>query len=112
MDYALTNLNSRELSTLEAIKNAVVNDNKFLVNEAILEDFIKDLRGKTDATKESYYKGAKNFINFCEARGIQEVEERDITNYYNYLISRIGKPKKDNRRNRKIFLYDKALQVR
>lgn len=90
MDYTLATLNNKELSTLEAIKNAVVNDNKFLVNDAILEDFVKNLRGKSKATIESYYKGAKNFIDFCEKRGIQEVEERDITNYYNYLVSRIG----------------------
>ena len=83
MDLAI--LNNKELSTLEAIKNAVVNDNKFLVNETILEDFINSLRRCTDATKESYYKGAKQFINFCEKRGIQEVEEQDITNYYNFL---------------------------
>ncbi len=93
MDYTLDTLNNRSLSTLEAIKNAVVNDNKLLVNDAILEDFIKSLRGKTDATKESYYKGAKYFMSYCYKNGIEEVEEKDITNYYNYLISKIGKEK-------------------
>lgn len=96
MDYAITNFKSREIDYLEAIKKAVVKDNKFLVNEAILEDFIKDLRGKTNATKESYYKGAKYFISYCNSRGIDKVEERDITNYYNYLVSRIGKPKNED----------------
>ena len=65
MDYALTQPKTLELETLEEIKKALINDKKFYANEEILEDFIKSLRNVTEATKESYYKGAKQFISYC-----------------------------------------------
>ena len=95
MDYAITDYKRKDLEYLEAIKNAIVKDKRLLVNEEILDGFIKDLRGKTEATKQSYYKGAKHFLDYCSKRGIEKVEDADITNYYNYLISRIGKPKNE-----------------
>lgn len=85
MDYALTQPKTLELETLEEIKKALINDKKFYANEEILEDFIKSLRNVTEATKESYYKGAKQFISYCYEHNIEAVEEQDITNYFNYI---------------------------
>lgn len=84
MDYALE-LKKYETSTLEEIKNALINNKKFEVNEEILQSFISSLRGRTEATKETYYKGAKHFINYCLEHNIEEVTEEDITSYINYL---------------------------
>ena len=85
MDYALANINGLQMNTLEEIKNALINDKKFYASEEVLDDFIKSLRGVTDATKESYYKGAKQFIEYCYKHNIEEVEEQDITNYFNFI---------------------------
>lgn len=90
MDYALTNNN-----LLEALKNLTIKENTFIVNEEVLDDFIKSLRGTTEATKEDYYKGAKNFIEYCKENGINEATEETITSYYNSLVARIGKPKEE-----------------
>lgn len=88
MDYALTNNN-----ILEALNKALVKETNLIIGDDLLEDFIASLRGTTEATKESYYKGAKCFIEYCKERGIEEATETTITNYYNFLIGRIGKPK-------------------
>lgn len=87
MDLALTNFSSVGLKALEDIKKAVVNEKKFLVNEEILEEFIRSLRKKTEATKETYLKGARHFVAYCLDHNIEEVEEQDITNYVNWLYS-------------------------
>ena len=84
MDYTLK-LKNYEANTLEEIKNALINNKKFEVNEEILQSFIKSLRGRTEATKETYYKGAKHFITYCIEHNIEQVTEEDITSYINYL---------------------------
>lgn len=87
MDYALTNYTSKELQAIEELRTALVNEKKFLVNEEILDAFINSLRKKTQATKDSYLKGAKHFIKYCYDHNIEAVEEQDITDYLNYITT-------------------------
>lgn len=94
MDYALQPVRNYELNTLEAIKDALINEKRLIPTEEIIESFLSSLKGVSDKTKETYRKGVKNFFNFCENENITTVEEEDITNYYNYLVSRIGQEEK------------------
>ena len=94
MDYALEPTKTYELNTLEAIKDALINDKRLTPNEEVIEMFLASLKGKSDKTKETYRKGVKNFFTYCEEKHVDIVEEQDITNYYNYLISRIGQEEK------------------
>lgn len=94
MDYALEPTKTYELNTLEAIKDALINEKRLNPNEEVIEMFLASLKGKSDKTKETYRKGVKNFFKYCEDKQITIVEEEDITNYYNDLISRIGKEEK------------------
>ena len=90
MELALTNNN-----LLEAFNITLTKETNLVINEDLLEEFIKSLRGSSKATKESYYKGAKYFIEYCETRHIENATEQTITNYYNFLMDRIGKPKEE-----------------
>lgn len=91
MDYALEPIKTYELNTLEAIKEAVINEKRLTPTEEISEKFLASLKGVSDKTRESYRKGVKNFFKYCELHNIERVEEEDITNYYNSLVERIGK---------------------
>ena len=93
MDYALESKRTYELSTLEAIKNALINEKRLTPSEEIIELFLASLKGKSEKTKETYRKGVRTFFNYCERNNIERVEEEDITSYYNYLVERIGKEK-------------------
>jgi len=86
MEYALTQ-KEQELATLEEIKKALINDKKFIVSYDLLADFTKSLKKLTKASRESYYKGAKKFIDYCIEKHIDLVEEDDITNYVNYVCN-------------------------
>ena len=90
MDYAIEPSKTYERNTLEAIKEALINEKRLTPNEEVIEMFIASLRGKSEKTKETYRKGVKNFFKYCYKYNINIVEEQDITNYYNYLINRIG----------------------
>ncbi len=54
------------------------------IRETVLADFIKSLDA-TEATKETYFKGASKFINWCDKMGIEEVSKEDILDYKNHL---------------------------
>ena len=81
MDYALTNNNYLVEST---IKEMLFKEVRFNANYEVLNDFIKSL-DNTDATRETYLKGARKFIKWCEDNNINEVEHQDLIAYKNYL---------------------------
>lgn len=66
------------------IKELLFNSKNFILDETILQDFIKSLDA-TEQTKETYLKGARRFITYCKENNILEVSEADIMSYKNYL---------------------------
>lgn len=82
MEQYLTNVayspRSREINTL------LFRDKNFNVNENILEGFINTLDA-SEATRETYLKGARKFIRWCEENNISEAKQEDIIAYKNYL---------------------------
>ena len=93
MENALEPIKNYEVRTLEAIKDVLINEKRLEPNEEIIEMFIASLKGKSDKTKETYRKGINNFFKFCRCNNINNVEEEDITSYYNSLVNRIGQEK-------------------
>lgn len=70
--------------TKEDIKAIFFKETYFNVSRGILDDFIKSLDATQD-TKETYLKGARKFITWCEDNGILEVKHEDLIAYKNYL---------------------------
>ena len=80
MDYTLTNYLTLNNSYLEK-KETNLN-----INDLILEDFIKNLDAR-EKTKETYLKGVKVFLNWCEDKNINEVERVTLIQYKEDLIN-------------------------
>jgi site-specific recombinase XerD len=77
MDYALLNNNT------QAIRDLLLNEKRFNANYEVLEAFSKTL--EEGLTKTTYMRGARKFIEWCEANNVIEVQEEDIVAYKNYL---------------------------
>lgn len=76
--------NYNPIASAEEIKNFLIKEKYFKVNEAILNDFINNLDASKE-TKETYLKGARKFIKWCEEEGIEEVMKEDLIKYKTYL---------------------------
>lgn len=83
MDLALRR-SYRPIPSAEEIKNFLIKENHFKVNETILNDFIRSLDASKE-TKKTYLKGARKFIKWCESEGISEVMKEDLISYKTYL---------------------------
>ena len=77
MDYAITNLNVRNIT--------YNSDNNFNINNFVLEDFLGNLDA-TEKTKEAYKKGVKVFLSWCKSENIQEITHADLIRYKEDLI--------------------------
>ena len=84
MELALRKNNYSPIPSAEEIKNFLIKENHFKVNETILNDFIRSLDASKE-TKETYLKGARKFIKWCESEGINEVLKEDLIRYKTYL---------------------------
>ena len=84
MELALRKNNYSPIPSAEEIKNFLIKENHFKVNETILNDFIRSLDASKE-TKETYLKGARKFIKWCESEGINEVLKEDLIKYKTYL---------------------------
>ena len=84
MELALRKNNYSPIPSAEEIKNFLIKENHFTVNETILNDFIRSLDASKE-TKETYLKGARKFIKWCESEGINEVLKEDLIKYKTYL---------------------------
>lgn len=71
MDLALTNYQ---------IKEIFLQDNNFNVNNFVLDDFISNLDA-TPTTKETYTKGVKVFLEWCNKNNINEVTHATLIQY-------------------------------
>lgn len=77
MDLALTNYQ---------IKDLFLQDNNFNVNDFVLEDFKRNLDA-TPRTKETYLKGVKVFIEWCNKNNIDEVTHATLIQYKEDLMT-------------------------
>ena len=71
MDLTLTNYQ---------IKEIFLQDNNFNVNNFVLDDFISTLDA-TPTTKETYTKGVKVFLEWCNKNNINEVTHATLIQY-------------------------------
>jgi integrase/recombinase XerD len=69
-----------DLALTTYLSNAMMQENNFKVNDFILNDFISNLDA-SPKTKETYIKGVKAFINWCEDNNINEVNHATLINY-------------------------------
>lgn len=76
MDLALTN---------SYIKNMFLDDINFNTNNFVLEDFKKNLDA-TPRTKETYIKGVKVFLEWCNKNNISEVTHATLIQYKEDLM--------------------------
>lgn len=71
MDLAITNYQ---------IKDLFLQDNNFNVNDFVLDDFKRNLDA-TSRTKETYVKGVKVFLKWCNDNNISEVTHATLIQY-------------------------------
>ena len=76
MDLALTNYQ---------IKDLFLQDNNFNVNDFVLDDFKRNLDA-TKNTKETYIKGVKVFLEWCDTNNITEVTHATLIQYKEDLM--------------------------
>lgn len=76
MDYALTNYQ---------IKYLYLRDTNFNVNDFVLDDFKRNLDASKN-TKETYIKGVKVFLEWCENNNISEVTHAILIQYKEDLM--------------------------
>ena len=76
MEIALTN---------NYIKDIYLKDNNFNVNDFVLEDFKRNLDA-TPRTKETYVKGVKVFLTWCDENNIKEVTHATLIQYKEDLM--------------------------
>lgn len=76
MDLALTN---------NYIKEIFLQDNNFNVNDFVIDEFKRNLDA-TPRTKETYIKGVKVFLNWCELNNINEVTHATLIQYKEDLM--------------------------
>lgn len=76
MDLALTN---------NYIKEIFLQDNNFNVNDFVIDEFKRNLDA-TPRTKETYIKGVKVFLNWCELNNINEVTHAILIQYKEDLM--------------------------
>ena len=76
MDLALTNYQ---------IKDLFLQDKNFNVNEFVIDDFKSNLDA-TPRTKETYIKGVKVFLEWCNKNNIDEVTHATLIQYKESLI--------------------------
>lgn len=81
MDMALSN---NFLADTPGLKDLLFKEVHFNANSEVLDSFIKSLDA-TDDTKETYLKGARKFINWCEENNITEVTKEDLIAYKTYI---------------------------
>jgi site-specific recombinase XerD len=93
MDLALTNYQ---------IKDLFLQDNNFNVNNFVLDDFKKNLDA-TETTKETYIKGIKVFLEWCNLNNIDEVTHATLIQYKEDLIAH-------NKKSATISMYMTALK--
>lgn len=77
MELAITNYQ---------IKDIFLQDNNFNVNDFVLEDFKRNLDA-TPRTKETYIKGVKVFLQWCEEKNITEIQHATLINYKENLLN-------------------------
>lgn len=93
MDLALSNYQ---------IKEIFLKDKNFNVNDFILDDFKKNLDA-TPRTKETYIKGVKVFLLWCDENNIKEVTHATLIQYKEDLIA-------NNKKASTISMYTTALK--
>ena len=76
MDLALTNYYNKEI---------FLQDNNFNINDFVLEDFKNNLDA-TPRTKETYIKGVKVFLQWCNDNDIKEVNHATLIQYKEDLM--------------------------
>ena len=80
MDFALTNY-----YTKDNIKELFLQDNNFNINDFVLDDFKKNLDA-TPRTKETYVKGVKVFLQWCEKNNVSEITHATLIQYKEDLM--------------------------
>ena len=93
MDLALINNN---------IKDLFLQDNNFNVNSFVLDDFKNNLDA-TPNTKETYLKGVKVFLEWCNDNNISEVTHATLIQYKEDLVAH-------NKKSATISMYMTALK--
>lgn len=76
MELALTN---------NQIKDMFIRDENFNINDFVLEDFKRNLDA-TPRTKETYLKGIKVFLEWCNKNNVDEVTHATLIQYKESLI--------------------------
>lgn len=77
MELALTN---------NQIKDMFLRDENFNINDFVLEDFKRNLDA-TPRTKETYLKGIKVFLEWCNKNNVDEVTHATLIQYKESLIT-------------------------
>ena len=77
MDLVLSN---------DYIKDMFLKDTTFNINDFILDDFIRNLDA-TQSTKETYIKGVKVFLEWCNKNNIDEVTHATLIQYKEDLVN-------------------------
>ena len=72
--------------TNKQIKDLFIKDENFNINDFVLDDFKKNLDA-TPRTKETYLKGVRVFLQWCNNNGIDEVTHATLIQYKEDLIS-------------------------
>jgi len=93
MDLALTNYQ---------IKDLFLQDNNFNVNDFVIDDFKNNLDA-TPRTKETYVKGVKVFIEWCEKNNVSEITHATLIRYKDDLVEQ-------NKKSATISMYMTALK--
>ena len=96
MDFALTNY-----YTKDNIKEFFLQDNNFNINDFVLDDFKKNLDA-TPRTKETYVKGVKVFLQWCEKNNVSEITHATLIQYKEDLM--------ENKKASTISMYMTALK--
>ena len=96
MDFALTNY-----YTKDNIKELFLQDNNFNINDFVLDDFKKNLDA-TPRTKETYVKGVKVFLQWCEKNNVSEITHATLIQYKEDLM--------ENKKASTISMYMTALK--
>ena len=76
MDLTLAN-------NTQVLREILLNEKRFNTNYEVIEAFSKTL--EKGLTRDTYIRGAKKFIEWCEENKIIEVTEEDIVAYKDYL---------------------------
>ena len=96
MDFALTNY-----YTKDNIKELFLQDNNFNISDFVLDDFKKNLDA-TPRTKETYVKGVKVFLQWCEKNNVSEITHATLIQYKEDLM--------ENKKASTISMYMTALK--